>query len=101
MQLKAGARLASATGEVQVVVVKAPAADVDVRCGGAPMVPLGDAPAGVPAADGDGEDVLLGKRYTNEDGTIELLCTKAGSGTLAVGSEQLVRKDAKPLPSSD
>ena len=41
MQLKAGTRLESATCSTQVVVVKAPADDVDVRCGGAPMVEVG------------------------------------------------------------
>jgi hypothetical protein len=101
MQLKAGARLASATSEVQVVVVKATAGDVDVRCGDAPMVPLSEVPESTPPVDDEGEGVLLGKRYTNADGTIELLCTKAGAGSLAVSGEQLVRKDAKPLPSSD
>ena len=34
MDLKPGTRLASAVCETEVVVVKAPAADVDLRCGG-------------------------------------------------------------------
>ena len=41
----------------------------------------------------------LGKRYT--DGTIELLVTKAGAGTLAVDKTPLDIKGARPLPSSD
>ena len=37
----------------------------------------------------------------SEDAGIELLVTKAGEGSLAIGDSALPRKDAKPLPSSD
>ena len=101
MDLKPGTRLQSITSDTQVVVVKAPAGDLDVRCGGEPMVAHGDdAPRREPAAD-DTEATLAGKRYTNEDGAIELLCTKAGAGSLTVDGQPLTQKDAKPLPSSD
>ena len=43
----------------------------------------------------------IGKRYGDEDLGIELLCTKAGEGSLSIGDERLHLKDAKPLPSSD
>jgi hypothetical protein len=43
----------------------------------------------------------LGKRYTDEGGTLEVLVTKAGPGTLANGTTPLVLKAAKPLPASD
>jgi hypothetical protein len=43
----------------------------------------------------------MGKRYTNEAGDIEVLCTKPGEGGLAVGGTALEIKGAKPLPSSD
>ena len=42
MQLKPGTRLKSTTCASEVVVVKAPSDDIDVRCGGQPMVPLGE-----------------------------------------------------------
>lgn len=101
MELKAGARLRSAVGEGEVVVVKAPAGDVDLRCGGHPMVPLGDdPPAGLSAVDGMADGFLLGKRYT-DGAELELLCSKAGDATLAVGEAALEVKGAKPLPSSD
>jgi len=101
VELKPGTRLRSAACEAEVVVVKAPAGAVELRAGGHPMVPLGeDGPTGL-AADGGGEGVLLGKRYTDEAGTIELLCTKAGTSSLSIGDEPLGLKDAKPLPSSD
>ena len=43
----------------------------------------------------------IGKRYVDAAGTLELLCTKPGEGTLALGSAPLVLKEAKPLPASD
>ena len=101
MELKPGLRLESATCDTQVVVVKAPADDVDVRCGGASMVPVGEDAAGTdPVAPFD-EGTLVGKRYTTEDESLELLCTKAGAGSLSAGDAPLGVKGAKPLPSSD
>ena len=101
MDLKPGTRLQSVTSDTQVVVVKSPGGDLDVRCGGEPMVAHGDhAPRTELPAD-DTETTLAGKRYTNADGGIELLCTKAGAGSLTVDGEPLTQKDAKPLPSSD
>jgi hypothetical protein len=44
---------------------------------------------------------VLGKRYTDEDGTFEVLCTKAGPSSLSIGEVALRLKEAKPLPSSD
>jgi len=74
----------------------------DLRCGGAPLVPFDAEVPGVrnPQAPLDA-GTLLGKRYTNDDGSIELLCTKAGAGTLSIGEQPLDIKGAKPLPSSD
>ena len=43
---------------------------------------------------------LMGKRYVDETGA-EVLVTKAGAGTLSVGSTPLTVKEAKPLPASD
>ena len=102
MQLKAGLRLESATCDTQVVVVKAPkdGADVDLRCGGAPMRELG-AGGDTVAATFEGDPTLLGKRYANDELGLELLCTKAGTGALSVGDAPLLVKGAKPLPSSD
>lgn len=101
MALKAGTRLRSAVCTTEVVVVKTPDRDIEVSCGGAPM--LGndeERPEGATPTDTD-EPTLLGKRYTNDAEDVELLCTKAGDGTLAVDGERLFLKDAKPLPSSD
>ena len=100
--LKPGTRMRSAVCNTEVMVIQAPADDVDVRCGGAPLAPLGTAPAAgaAPAPDAAG-GTQIGKRYVNAAGTLELLCTKAGAGSLAAGGEALAVKGAKPLPSSD
>ena len=102
MELKPGLRLESATCDTQVVVVRAPkeATDVDVRCGGHPMRDLGTGGDRL-ALTGEGDATLLGKRYADEELGVEVLCTKAGSGTLAVDGRPLAIKTAKPLPASD
>jgi hypothetical protein len=101
MQLRAGQRLKSATCDTEVVVVRAPEVDVDVRCGGEPMADHdADTSKGSVQAGFD-EGTVLGKRYASEEAGIELLVTKAGKGSLALGDTALPRKDAKPLPSSD
>ena len=43
----------------------------------------------------------MGKRYTEDTGALEVLVTKPGAGTLAIGTTPLVLKDSKPLPASD
>ena len=103
MNLKPGTKLKSAVCSTEVIVVKAPPGPVDLRCGGAPMAPPGAADAGptgsVSAAHAAGTH--LGKRYADDQAGLEVLCTKRGEGSLSVGDEPLLIKDAKPLPSSD
>ena len=53
-----------------------------------------------PAADAS-DGTQLGKRYVNEAGDLEVLCTKPGDGSLGAGGAALSIKEAKPLPSSD
>ena len=101
MELKAGSRYASTVSDVNVVIVKAPAGDVELTCGGSPMVPLGEESiSGAPAAGADME-IPVGKRFTDAEGEIEVLISKAGVGTLVCNGAELGLKDAKPLPSSD
>ena len=99
-QLKPGSRIRSAVCDTEVMVIAAPGGDVDVTCGGAPMIGLEDEPGGTLADDG-GEGTQLGKRYVNADGDLELLCTKPGKGSLGAGGTPLEIKGAKPLPASD
>jgi hypothetical protein len=101
-QLKVGTRLRSAVCTTEVMVVAAPAADVDVRCGGAPMLAPGENAPGTGALDAAAAGgSALGKRYVSEAGDLELLCVKPGKGSLALGSKALSLKEAKQLPSSD
>ena len=44
---------------------------------------------------------MVGKRYEDTDAGLEVLCTKAGPGSLSIGARAMTQKDAKPLPSSD
>jgi len=101
MELKAGSRLQSSICDTQIMVVKAPADDVDITCGGVAMVAVGDNPVAGNPADGLAEGSAMGKRYTNEDGSLEVLCTKPGVGSVGLGETALQLKDAKPLPASD
>jgi hypothetical protein len=99
-ELKPGARFASTVCASEMVVVKG-AGDIDLRCGGAPVAPVGEAAnSGAPTAPFD-EGTQIGKRYTTEDESVEVLCTKAGAGSLSIGDVVLGVKGAKPLPSSD
>jgi hypothetical protein len=101
MQVKAGTKLASAVCETQVVVVRAPADDVDLGCGGAPLVGADEGGSGGEPDPALAEGTLIGKRYADEELGIELLCTKAGAGSLTCNGTVLAIKGAKPLPASD
>lgn len=102
MDLKPGTRLRSAVCTTEVIVVKPPAGEITLTCGGAEMAPVGaEVSGGSPASGLDG-GTELGKRYTSTtDDALEVLVTKAGAGTLADGDAPLVLKQARALPSSD
>jgi len=99
---KPGTRLRSVTCTTEAVIVRGPAEATDLRCGGQPMVDVAadDAERFDVTAPFDGGS-LVGKRYVNEDESIEVLCTKAGGGSLSIGDVALSVKGAKPLPASD
>ena len=101
MDLKPGTRLRSQTCSAEVIVVRPPARDVDLRCGGAPLVPVDGAVEPHPLDAAQAAGTLLGKRYADPDSGLELLCTKGGEGSLSLNGATLPQKDAKPLPSSD
>jgi hypothetical protein len=101
-QIKPGARFRSSVCDVEVIVIKAPASEVDLRCGGHQMLAVGaERPDGTAPEAGFDTGTQLGKRYTDETGDLEVLCTKGGASSLSVGDVVLALKDAKPLPSSD
>ena len=100
-KLKPGTRIKSAVCATELMVIQAPAGDADVRCGGAPMLGIGDPKPDRAIDPSLKAGTQIGKRYVDAAGTIELLCTKPGEGTLALGNAPFVLKEAKPLPASD
>jgi hypothetical protein len=99
VNLKAGMRLFAQNSSCEVVVVRsAPTVDA-VFCGGFEMLTAAPAPAGGRAL--AGPPVELGKRYTDDEELVEILCTKAGTGPLTLGNRALSLKAPKPLPASD
>ncbi len=98
--LKPGTRYKSQVCSTEAIVVRP--ADIILLCGGHPMVELAaevDSTLVIDPAASSGS--LVGKRYTDDSGILEILVTKAGEGSLASETEQLAVKEAKPLPSSD
>ena len=96
--MKPGTRLKSTVCDTEVMVIRV--GNGVFECGGAPMAEERPAERGAlnPAfADGS----KIGKRYVDAAGAAELLCVKAGQGSLSSGLVPLTVKDAKPLPSSD
>ncbi|TQM11199.1 hypothetical protein [Pseudonocardia kunmingensis] len=102
MKPRVGQSLASTVDSTTVIVIRWPDEDLAVTCGGIEMVLKGA--AGEPKRTPDPSQMdgtQLGKRYADDVIGIELLCTKAGQGTLAVGGVALPLKDARALPASD
>ena len=105
VDLKPGTRLHSVVCATEVIVIRAPSETVELRCGGHPLAAADQANQGAPSgleieAGFDG-GTLLGKRYTDEQHSLELLCVKAGAGSLSIADVPLVLSGAKPLPASD
>ena len=98
--LKAGTRLKSSVCATELMVVGAPKDEVEITCGGAPLIAMGKEGSGTLSEDAKG-GTQVGKRYVNEAGDLEILCTKPGEGSLAANGTSLTIKGAKPLPSSD
>lgn len=102
MEYEALSRWKSVVCATEIVVVREPSSAVSLACGGAAMVPLDmeSAPGAVlnPALAGGTQ---LGKRYVDEETGLQVLCTKAGDGTLSLDGRALSIQRAKPLPTSD
>jgi hypothetical protein len=101
VQLKPGSRWASSVCDTEVIVVKGPPDEVEVTCGGVTMVAAGEEPVTGTLDNSASAGTLLGKRYVDDGDTMEVLCTKPGTGSLAANGVFLLLKEAKPLPASD
>jgi hypothetical protein len=103
--IKNGTRLQSQVCDTQVIVVRTADSLEDLRAGGVPMVPIDSQKDSEKASDVALDPEFsagnaMGKRYVDETGA-EVLVTKAGAGTLSIGTTALTLKEAKPLPASD
>jgi hypothetical protein len=102
VKMAAGSRWRSVVDTTEVVVVRAPNEEAALQCGGQTMVAMGSDAEPAGAIDPEhSAGTQLGKRYCDDEVALEVLCTKAGDGSLAVSGRSLQLKSAKPLPSSD
>lgn len=100
--LKPGLRLRSAVCSTEVMIIRAPAMQAEVRCGGAEMLAATDpAPETMTLDPAFARGTLLGKRYIDAQDRVEILCTKGGAGSLVFDGVPMTVKLAKALPSSD
>jgi hypothetical protein len=101
MELKPGSRWRSAVCDGEFVVVRPPKTPVSLECGGAPVIPHGQARGEATPATEHAGGAGAGKRYADEASGLEVLCSKAGAGSLSVDGRPIAPKDAKKLPASD
>jgi hypothetical protein len=102
MDLKPGSRWRSAVCDAELVVVRPPKTQVSLECGGAEVIPHASARADGGAVAGDhAGGTLAGKRYTDPESGLEVLCSKAGAGSLSVDGRPIAAAEAKKLPASD
>lgn len=102
MEISVGLRLVSQVDGTEAIVVSADTPDVELSCGGHPMVAKGSAvePGLSPAAP-DVAGTEVGKRYRHDELGVEVLVIRAGTGSLRIGAEPLLVNAPKRLPSSD
>jgi hypothetical protein len=101
MRLTTGRTLANVVDAATLVVVRAPAVQLKLTCGG---VETADAKAGAVTGQADLAQqygMRLGKRYAMDGIGLELLCTRADMGASTPDGTPVPVKDTKPLPVSD
>ena len=86
-RLWAGKRLRCSLCSTQIVIVRPCIGLSTLTCCDTPLVGIEDAPLWG-GLDVEG-DAVRGKRYLDHDGTLEILCTKAGRGPLLWNEERL------------
>lgn len=102
MELKPGSRWKSAVCDTEVVVVRPPKTPSSLECGGHAVIPHAQAkPEGLAPSADHSDGTAAGKRYTDPETGIEVLCTKGGAGSLSVDGRAIGAAEAKKLPSSD
>ena len=101
MTLKPGTRLWSTTTATAVVVVRPPSGAVELTCDGHPLAEAEQPAQGATPSSEDDGGSLTGKRYSDPDSGLEVLCTRGGEGVLAADGRTLGMVGARALPASD
>ncbi len=102
MDLKPGSRWRSSVCDTEVVIVKPPKTEVSLECGGHSMVAMATPkPEGLSLSPDHSAGSQVGKRYADDETGVEILCSKAGAGSLSLDGRGVPLKDTKKLPSSD
>lgn len=100
LNLRPGVQLASSVCTTRVIVIRvAEEPHPVIECGGRPMT--AGAPGAKPSPAGPDAVTLIGKRYVDASGSLEVLCTSSGTGALTCDGAPMTLKEAKPLPASD
>jgi hypothetical protein len=100
--LKPGLRLKSAVCSTEIMVIRTPALEALVACGGVEMLSMTEtAPPRTVILPGNAGGTLIGKRYIDALDRVEVLCTRGGDGSLSLDGAAMTVKQAKALPSSD
>jgi hypothetical protein len=100
IDVKVGMRLYSSVCDSEIVVIRVPESAVELSCGGRPMT-ADSARVSTLTEPGPDGGTQLGKRYVDVESGLEVLCTRAGAGALAVDGRPLTVKAAQALPASD
>src|SRR5690554_6093751 len=88
--LKTGSRLKSAICDTEVMVIRTHPENLLLACGGVEMIPIdAERPQDLEADPEFMQGTLVGKRYINEQDTVELLCTKGGKHSLSIDGKSL------------
>ena len=102
MELKLGARAKSAVCDAEIVVIKPGPPGAAIQCGGHPVLAVTEEkPAGAQVDSAHAGGSQIGKRYIDAETGIEVLCAKAGAGSLSVNGRPMTAKETKALPASD
>lgn len=78
--------------------------DGAITCGGRPMLPvggLGGAPTALAGGEATADGTMLGRRYRDPEGTVELLCVRQGRGSLALAGTSLELVKPRTMPATD
>lgn len=102
MDLKPGSRWKSAVCDGEFVVVRPAKSPVSLEAGGHQVIPhAAERASDLVMSDAHADGASAGKRYADAETGLEVLCSKAGKGSLSIDGRPIGATEAKKLPSSD